>query len=163
MLIVKSWLVWHHRKTFVPNAIPPKNFGLVDLGLIVEKVLNGTAFFAWWLWLMTWWSAMVLKDSSALCISHNKDPWWWVGSWSKGWSWTFWLFLDTWGPTHAYQGGLPKSVRHVSCCSDREANRDFHRLEVPCICYWDHNVQRCQLRYCGVNEWMGDSHQYNGR
>jgi len=113
MLIVKSWLVWHQRKTFVPNAIPPKNFGLVDLGLLVEKVLNGTAFFAWWLWLMTWWSAMVLKDSSALCISHNKDSQWWVGSWSmnEGWSWTFWLFLDTWGPTHAYQGGLPRSVK----------------------------------------------------
>jgi hypothetical protein len=103
ILIVKSWLVWHRRKTFVPNAIHPKNFALVNLGLLAAKVLKGTSFFAWWIWLMTWWSAMVLKDFSALCISHNKDFQWWVGSWSmnEGWSWTFWLFLDTWGPTLA--------------------------------------------------------------
>jgi len=113
ILIVKSWLVWHRWKTFVPNAIHPKNFALVNLGLLAAKVLKGTSFFAWWIWLMTWWSAMVLKDFSALCISHNKDFQWWVGSWSmnEGWSWTFWLFLDTWGPTHAYPGGLPKSVK----------------------------------------------------
>ncbi len=30
MLIVKSWSVWHRRKTLVPNAIPPKNFELDD-------------------------------------------------------------------------------------------------------------------------------------
>ena len=112
MLIVKSSSVWHGRKTFVPNPIPPKNFVLVDFALLAVKVLKGTAFLAWWIWLMTWWSAMVLKDSSALFISHNKDSQWWVGSLSmnEGWSWTFWLFQDTWGPTHAYWGVFPGSV-----------------------------------------------------
>ena len=113
MLIVKSWSVWHRRKTLVPNAIPPKNFELVDWGLLVVNVLKGTAFLAWCIWLMTWWSAMVLKDSSALRISHNKDCQWWIGSFSmnEGWSWTFGLFLETWGPTHAYLGAMPKSLK----------------------------------------------------
>ena len=55
---------------------------------------------------------MVLKDSSALRISHNKGFQWWVGTLSmkEGWSWTCGLFRDTWGPTQAYRGVLPKSV-----------------------------------------------------
>ena len=113
MLIVKSWSVWLWRKTLLPNAIPPKNFALFDLWLVVANVLKGTAVLAWCIWLMTWWSAMDLKDSSAQCISHNKDSQWWFGSLfiNVGWSCTSGLFLDTWGPTHAYVGIKPKSVK----------------------------------------------------
>ncbi len=143
MLMVKSWSVWHRRNTLVPNASPPKKIELVELGLVIANVLKGTTFFAWWIWLMTWWSEMDLKHSLARLISHSNDSQWRPKSWSMngGWWWTFWLFLDTWGPTHAYLGTLPKLVKTRFLLLRQRGVQDSHMLEVHHICYVSHSVQ----------------------
>jgi hypothetical protein len=84
-----------------------------ELSPVDENVFKGTNFFALCKWLMTQWSENARKDVSAHFIRNTNFSQWHCGSaWTKGGLLrTVLVFLDGYGPTHAYVTCLPWSVK----------------------------------------------------
>ena len=101
---------------------------------------------------------MDLKHSSARLISHSNDSQWWLESWSMngGWWWTFWLFLDTWGPTHAYLGTLPKSVKKSFLLLQQRGVRRFSHA-------WSASYMVCKPQHPMMSSDIFRGRRMNGR